>query len=68
MSQSARSELLIVDVRALIETARGHVAQAVNSSLVILRWHIGWRTRRDILGRERAAYGKRTISRRWRAN
>ncbi|OQW97065.1 MAG: hypothetical protein BWK77_02765, partial [Verrucomicrobia bacterium A1] len=35
------------DVRALIENARGDVARAVNSALVVLYWNVGRRIRQD---------------------
>lgn len=52
---------LLGDVRALIEEARGRVAQAVNASLVLLYWHIGTRIGRDVLGRARAEYGEQIV-------
>jgi predicted nuclease of restriction endonuclease-like (RecB) superfamily len=53
---------LLVDVRALIENGRAHVAQAVNAGVVLLYWSIGDRTRREILGEKRAAYGEQIVS------
>jgi predicted nuclease of restriction endonuclease-like (RecB) superfamily len=53
---------LVKDVSALIESTRQQVATAVNASLVLRNWHIGQRVRRDILGLERAEYGKRIVS------
>ena len=52
---------LLGDLRELIAHARGTVAQAVNSALVQLYWHIGQRIRRDILQDERAEYGKQIL-------
>lgn len=52
---------LLGDIRSLIETARSRVAAAVNSELVLLNWRIGHRIRQDILGKERAEYGKRIV-------
>ena len=48
---------LLGDLRALIESARGRVAQAANAGLVMLYWSVGRRIRRDILGDKRAEYG-----------
>ncbi|HEY9245489.1 MAG TPA: DUF1016 N-terminal domain-containing protein [Candidatus Methanoperedens sp.] len=45
----------------LIDSARKRAAAAVNTEMVMLYWHIGERTRRDILGPERADYGKRIV-------
>jgi|LakMenE01Jun11ns_1017448.scaffolds.fasta_scaffold9597395_2 hypothetical protein len=46
------------DIRKVIETARQQTAQAVNSNLVMMYWQIGKRIRQDVLGNERAEYGK----------
>lgn len=53
---------LLGDLRELIEEARHSVAQAVNSTLVLLHWRIGKRISDDILVGKRAGYGKGTIS------
>ncbi len=52
---------LLGDIRSLIDAARQRVAVAVNAEMVSLYWHIGRRIRRDILGQERAEYGKRIV-------
>jgi len=52
---------LVADIRSLINTARTQVAQAANAGLVLLNWHIGRRIRGDILGQERAEYGKQIV-------
>ncbi len=56
------TDRLLADVRELIEAARQHVAQAVNSTLVTLYWHVGRRIQQDILGEQRAEYGQRIVS------
>ena len=53
---------LVSDIRALIETARGHVAHAVNAGMVSLYWDIGRRIREDILKDKRAGYGERIVA------
>jgi predicted nuclease of restriction endonuclease-like (RecB) superfamily len=53
---------LFGEIRSLIETSRAQVVQAVNSTLVMLYWRIGTRIRKDILGEERAEYGKQIVS------
>lgn len=58
---TATSQLL-EDIRALIDQARQRVARLVNSELVILNWHVGERIRKEILGRERADYGKQIVA------
>jgi predicted nuclease of restriction endonuclease-like (RecB) superfamily len=52
---------LLGDIRSLIETARGRVATAVNTELVMLNWRIGRRISKDILGQDKAGYGERVI-------
>ena len=52
---------LLGDLQSLIETARIRVAVGVNAEMVMLYWDIGWRIRKEILGDERAAYGKLVI-------
>ena len=53
---------LLQELRELTAGARQKVAQAVNSSLVILYWKIGDRIRRDILKEKRANYGEEMVS------
>lgn len=53
---------LLGDVRSLIDQARHRTAQAVNSTLVLLNWHIGNRIRTDILQEKRAEYGEEIVS------
>jgi len=52
---------LLGDIRQVIEAAREHTAQAVNSTLVTMYWQIGKRVRQDVLGNERADYGKEIV-------
>lgn len=52
---------LLDDLRSLIETARGQVAQAVNAGLVRLYWSVGQRIRQDILKEKRAEYGRKIV-------
>ena len=56
------SQSLIQDLRQIVEQARGHVASTVNSELTLMYWHIGERINRDVLGNERAEYGKQIVS------
>ena len=52
---------LLSDIRGLIEAGRNRVAQAVNTELVLLHWHIGDRIKREVLGEERAEYGEQVV-------
>lgn len=53
---------LIVDIRQMIETAKLQVAATVNSTMTVMYWHIGDRINRELLGGERAAYGKQIVA------
>ncbi len=52
---------LLSDIRSLIDAARMRVSTAANVEMVLLYWHIGERIRKDILGMERADYGKQIV-------
>ena len=53
---------LLEDVRELIESAKSRFAQTANTALVTLYWNIGNRIKTDILGNERAQYGREIVS------
>jgi predicted nuclease of restriction endonuclease-like (RecB) superfamily len=53
---------LLSDVRELIVSARGRVAQVVNTGLTMLYWQIGQRIRKDVLKEKRAEYGEKILS------
>lgn len=53
---------LLGEIRSLIEQTRSQVAQAVNSALVVMNWHIGKRINDEILGNKRAEYGAEIVS------
>ena len=59
---TASQESLIQDLRQIIEQARGHVAATANYALTTMYWHIGERINREVLGNERAEYGKQIVS------
>lgn len=54
---------LLGDLRALIEASRQQVARAVNSAMVLTYWAVGDRIGREILGDERAEYGRQIVER-----
>ncbi len=56
------SEQLLGDIQILIESAKSHLAQTANTTLVTLYWNIGKRIKTEILGNERARYGKEIVS------
>ena len=56
------AQLLIRDLRQIIEQARGHVAATANYELTMMYWHIGERINREVLGNQRAEYGKQIVA------
>jgi len=54
---------LLDDVRSLIDAARLQTARAVNSAMASTYWGIGERIRREVLGDDRAEYGKQVVER-----
>jgi len=55
------SEELVSSIRPLIEQATAHVAQSVNSELVLLYWQIGKRISDDLPAGSRAEYGAKVV-------
>lgn len=53
---------LLSEIRLLIESTKSQVAIAVNSAMTLMYWHIGHRINNELLGGERAAYGKQVIA------
>jgi predicted nuclease of restriction endonuclease-like (RecB) superfamily len=53
---------LIKDLRQIIEQARGHVAATANYELTMMYWHLGERINREVLGNQRAEYGKQIVA------
>ncbi len=60
--QDQSIELLVGDLRRMIEETRGRVATAVNAALTLLYWNVGNRIRQDILNNERAEYGEQIVA------
>ena len=56
------SSLLMKDLRHIIDSARQRVAVTANAELTMMYWHIGERINREVLGNQRAEYGKRIVS------
>ena len=54
-------ESLITDLRTLINEARNKVALIVNTEITLLYWHIGKRINKEVLGNQRAEYGKKIV-------
>ena len=60
--QQNNTQSLIQDLRQIIEQARGQVAATANYVLTTMYWHIGERINREVLGNQRAEYGKQIVS------
>lgn len=58
---SPHSQQLYLDLKVLIDEARMANSRAVNAELTRLYWHVGKRIQEEILGYERADYGKNII-------
>lgn len=52
---------LFRDIKDLIEAGRSRVAVTVNTALTLLYWQVGQRINKEILGHERAEYGKQIL-------
>ena len=53
---------LLKDLRQIIDAARTHVAVTANYELTAMYWHIGNRINNEVLGNERAEYGKQIVA------
>jgi predicted nuclease of restriction endonuclease-like (RecB) superfamily len=60
--QQYNTQSLIKDLRQIIEQARGQVAATANYAQTMMYWHIGERINREVLGNQRAEYGKQIVS------
>lgn len=59
---TASQQSLIQDLRQIIEQARGQVAATANYAQTMMYWHIGERINREVLGNQRAEYGKQIVA------
>lgn len=53
---------MFADIRSLIEQSRLQVAATVNAGMTLMYWHIGERINREVLGGNRAVYGKQIVA------
>ena len=53
---------LITEIRTLVADAKQRTSVAVNATLTQLYWQIGQRIHQEVLGGERAEYGKQVVS------
>jgi len=62
LTAPADTELLISDLRQMIDEARSTVAVTVNVQLTFLYWRVGMRISKETLKGNRAEYGKQIIA------
>ena len=61
MSKENVENTIASDVKQMIDASRQNVAIAVNSEITLLYWKIGKRINEEVLGNERAEYGKQIV-------
>lgn len=59
---AASTQSLIQDLRQIVEQARCRVASTANAELTMMYWRIGERINREVLGNQRAEYGKQIVA------
>lgn len=62
MDKPENKELLVSDIKKIIEDGRNYVAQAINTGLTTTYWHIGKRINCEVLNNKRAEYGKQIVA------
>lgn len=60
-TRTGQTSALIDDLRAIIDESKQYIAITVNKAMTMLYWQIGRRINQDILGGERAKYGKEIV-------
>lgn len=55
------AQVLVSDLRQLINTSRAQLAGLVNSALTLLYWQIGYRINSEVLNGARAGYGEQIV-------
>lgn len=62
IQNSQNNNAILADIRLLIEDCRHQVAVTVNAGMTMMYWHIGERINREVIGGDRAAYGKKIVA------
>lgn len=62
MTSPTPHNLLFSSLRQLIEESKQQVALAVNAEITLLYWKVGKRINEEVLGNERAEYGKQVVA------
>ncbi len=58
----AQHDNTLNDIRTLIAESKQQIAAQVNATMSMLYWRVGTRINADVLGNERAEYGKQTVA------
>jgi len=61
MAKNIEHNPLFVSIKELIEQSKQQVAVAVNATMTALYWKVGKRINDEVLGNERAEYGKKIV-------
>lgn len=61
MSNTIDSSGFLLEIKSLIEQSKNKVALAVNAEITLLYWNVGNRINTEVLGNERAEYGKQIV-------
>jgi len=59
---SSSDQILLGEIRELIEQSRQQVAVTVNATMTLLYWQVGRRVNEEVLKEKRAEYGKRIVA------
>jgi len=62
MTSPIRHDQLFVSIKQLIEESKQQVAVTVNAEMTLLYWKVGKRMNEEVLGNERAEYGKQVVA------
>jgi len=62
MKNPLQTNPLFISIRQLIEESKQQVAITVNAEITLLYWKVGRRINEEVLGNERAEYGKQVVA------
>ena len=61
MNNTIDSTGFLLEIKSLIEQSKNKVALVVNAEITVLYWNVGNRINTEVLGNERAEYGKQIV-------
>ena len=62
MNKTNYENLLVKDIKLLINEARQRTAASFNSEITLMYWHIGERINRELSDNRRENYGKQIVA------